>query len=112
MAWEISMSMEGWGDVRCNLHAMDKQELIDAIADDELEAMETMPGDSDEICAARKAELDQLDQDTLADAAYDLIAEHNTCDNGGHAVWIDRQGFHTVSVSLTAGGAEILKATD
>jgi hypothetical protein len=32
----------------------------------------------------------------LVDRAFELIEENCTCDNGGFAYWIDREGYHKV----------------
>ncbi len=37
-----------------------------------------------------------LPQEVLADRAFELIQQNNTCDNGGFAYWIDREGYHKV----------------
>ena len=42
--------------------------------------------------------LKQLPHDILVDRAYELIEQNGTCDNGGWAYWIDREGFHTVEL--------------
>jgi hypothetical protein len=37
-----------------------------------------------------------LPQEVLADRAYEMIEQNNTCDNGGFGYWIDREGYHKV----------------
>lgn len=40
--------------------------------------------------------LQDLPHDVLAERAFELIEQNNTCDNGGFVYWIDREGFHKV----------------
>jgi len=47
-----------------------------------------------------KEKYKHLPQDILADEALKRIEENNTADTGGHAVWIDQEGYHTVPVDL------------
>ena len=111
MAWEISMSAEGWDNVRRNLHGMDKDSLTIALTDDLFEDLEQRGVELSDIelaIAHKTSELKSLPIDILAEAAMDLVRQHNTCDNGGFRVWIDRQGYQTVPVDLTPEGEDIL----
>jgi hypothetical protein len=45
---------------------------------------------------AERERLADLPHDILADRAFELIEQNGTCDNGGFAYWIDREGFHKV----------------
>jgi hypothetical protein len=47
----------------------------------------------------------EMDGDTLADLCLESIEKHNTCENGGWEVWIDRKGYHTVPVDLIDGAS-------
>lgn len=99
MAWEISITAEGWADIRTALDSWTSEALIEALADDTLEAKLAAGVDQETAETAatlRREQLARLPQDILADAAFELIQEHNTCDNGGWAYWIDREGFHKV----------------
>ena len=98
MAWEISISTEGWTEIREQLEQSSRDELIAAIADDKFEAVY---GSADLHHAERAADaerkrLQDLPNDVLVDRAFELIEENNTCDNGGFAYWIDRAGYHKV----------------
>ena len=98
MAWEISMNAEGWDQVSRNVYGMTVSDLVEAIVDDEFE--KATPDDIDSFLAARKQHYAGVPQDCLASHAMELIRENNTCDNGGHAVWIDKEGYQTVPVDL------------
>jgi hypothetical protein len=103
MAWGISMTAEGWDNVRRNLEHWTCERLINALCDDRFQEVVEHKGGSQHAHKAADAlrrRIKDLPQDILADEAYMLIERHNTCDNGGWAVWIDREGYHTVSVDL------------
>ena len=98
MAWEISISANGWADIREKLEVWGRTRLINAISDDKFEMVLAEAGE-EHARKARRAErkrLAGLPQDILADRAFELIEQNNTCDNGGFAYWIDREGFHKV----------------
>jgi hypothetical protein len=46
---------------------------------------------------AERERLGNLPHDILADRVFELIESNDTCDNGGFAYWIDREGFHSAS---------------
>ena len=100
-AWEISMSPEGWNNVYENLHGMSVEELAEAIASDDFakinDEKDPLGGDISFLETKEEYYL-KLPQDVLADEAYKRIEENNTSDNGGHMVWIDKEGFHKVPV--------------
>lgn len=100
MAWEISITAEGWQDIRNELDNWSKKDLIQAISDDYYEELEQM-GKPDDVCRKRALKLTcklnlYASRDCLADHAFELIEKNNTCDNGGWAYWIDREGYHKV----------------
>jgi len=106
MAWSISISQEGWADIRKELETWDRQRIIDALADDEFERVEQSNeadpdnADSPEDAAYdKRRNLESAAHDTLVDAAMDAIESNNTCDNGGFRYWIDREGYHGVTLS-------------
>ena len=109
MAWSISITAEGWADIRKELETWDRQRIIDALADDAFEEAEqangsdgkqyeetVSPDDAADVC---RANLESAAHDTLVDAAMDSIEMHNTCDNGGFRYWIDREGYHGVTLN-------------
>lgn len=51
---------------------------------------------AERAAAAECNRLAVLPHVVLADRAYELIEQNNTCDNGGFGYWIDREGFHKV----------------
>lgn len=103
MAWEISITAEGWQEIYDALHsdAFTEEQLRSALADDDYEAWEQDhdEGSEEPNFDVLKARYANLYHDTLADLAYERVEQHNTCDNGGFAYWIDRQGYHTVNLS-------------
>ncbi len=98
MAWEINISAQGWVEIREKLNEWDKESLIAAIADDKFEHVYGMAGfdHANRACEAEKQRLADLPLDLFADRAFQLIEQNNTCENGGHGFWIDREGFHVV----------------
>jgi len=103
MAWEISITAEGWSEVYEACHELDKKKLLDAITDDYFEALEKQGFDYTD-CKKRALKLrykleTYASQEGLADTAYELIEKNNTCDNGGYRYWIDREGYHGVTLT-------------
>lgn len=98
MAWAISISSEGWQQIRTELDSWSRESLIAAITDDTFERVEDASDQhhAQRAAAAERNRLFDLPQDVLVDRAYVLIEQHNTCDNGGWAYWIDREGYHKV----------------
>lgn len=102
MAWEISITSEGWRDIYNACRREDKEKLARAIVTDEScepEWQDLLHRDYkvwDLRYTERQAELMELPHDVLADMAYDLIETNNTCDNGGFAFWIDREGYEKI----------------
>ena len=98
MAWEISISAEGWTEIREELESWTREALIEAITDDTFEAVYTKAGQhhAERAANAEKKRLERLPHDLLVDRAFELIEQNNTCDNGGWAFWIDREGYHRV----------------
>lgn len=95
MAWEISISQDGWDEIYQKLNEMDDSQLIDALVSDKSAKVD----DEDltiEWFDQAKEPLKELPHDVLVDACFDLIQENNTCDNGGYAYWIDVEGYHKV----------------
>lgn len=103
MAWEISISTEGWTEIREKLEDWTPDALIAAITDDKFEMVMDKAGQhhAERAAVAERNRLADLPQDILADRAFELIEQNNTCDNGGFGYWIDREGFHKVWLALT-----------
>ncbi len=100
MAWEISISAEGWSEIREQLETWPIESLISAICDDKFEAVYQKAGQHHATRAAdaERKRIEGLPHDWLVDRAYDLVEQNNTCDNGGWAYWIDREGYHKVTL--------------
>ena len=98
MAWEISITAEGWQEIRAKLDHWDRAALIAAITDDTFERVEQVAGQyhAQRAADAERKRLEDLPHDVLADRAYELIEANNTCDNGGFGYWVDREGYHKV----------------
>ena len=109
MAWEISITDEGWEDIRKELETWSRERLINAITDDEYERIERIVNEHDintpfinlpGIAADQlRNKLTTVETEFLVDRAFELIEENNTCDNGGYNYWIDREGCHKVCLS-------------
>jgi hypothetical protein len=101
MAWSISIAPEGWAQIRAELETWDRGQLISAISDDKFEAVCQKAGEkhASRAADAERQRLERLPHDLLADRAFELIEENDTCDNGGWAYWIDREGFHKVHLA-------------
>ena len=100
MAWEISITAEGWAEIRQQLEKWDKDDLINAICDDKFEMVygKASQEHAQRAFDAERNRLEDLPHDILVDRAFELIEENGTCDNGGWAYWIDREGFHKVQL--------------
>lgn len=98
MAWEISITTEGWQQLRDTLDDWDRASLIEAITDDTFERVFEQADEhhAKRAALAERERLEGLPHDILAERAYELIEQTNTCDNGGFGYWIDREGFHKV----------------
>lgn len=98
MAWEISISPEGWQEIRDELEQWEDDDLIEAICDDKFEVVYEKAGydHAQRAFDAAKQRLEGLPHDELVDRAFELVEFNGTCENGGYGYWIDREGFHVV----------------
>jgi hypothetical protein len=101
MAWSISISATGWSEIREQLETWDHESLITAITDDKFEMVNDKAGEhhAKRAAEAERNRLTNLPHDVLVDRAFELIEQNDTCENGGWAYWIDREGFHKVHLS-------------
>lgn len=101
MAWEISISADGWTEIREKLEGWTREELLTAITDDKFELVleKADQHHAERAAAAERNRLAELPHDVLADRAYEMIEQNNLCDNGGWAYWIDREGYHKVHLN-------------
>lgn len=113
MAWAISISNEGWAAIREQLDEWDREKLINAITDDTFERVCDKAGEhhAKRAADAERRRLKQLPIDRLADRAFELVEQTDTCENGGFAYWIDREGYHKVHLR-DAGIEKSLADTD
>jgi len=98
MAWEISISQEGWADIQYSLeNRVSKEFLAQALADYNYEMFHGPNGGKGN--ARHKGfwnwkKLMVETRSTLERDCYKCIKEVNTCDNGGWAYWIDPEGYN------------------
>jgi len=107
MAWEISMSGEGWDNVRRNVYAWPKEKLYAALCSDYAQKMYAQGDDNEEHAREYAEIITDFPHDVLASEIYDIIVSNNTADNGGAVVWVDLAGDYKVPVDLTPEGAAI-----
>ena len=98
MAWAISITVDGWSEIRDQLESWDRDALIAAICDDKFEMVHDKANEhhAQRAALAERQRLESVPHDCLVDRAYALIEQNGTCDNGGFGFWIDREGFHKV----------------
>ncbi|ACU60695.1 hypothetical protein [Chitinophaga pinensis] len=89
MAWSISISIEGWEEIREACHEKSKRWLLNAI-----NAYNRYHG----VTALNRKRLKDYSRETLADEAFACIEATNTCNNGGFVYWIDPQGYYTITI--------------
>ncbi len=98
MAWEISHAPEAFDTARRNLEGWSRDRLVEALTDDAFEAAESNEQDGPLAAEILGDLIHESPKDILVDLCMEAISLHGTCDNGGHAFWIDREGHHTVAV--------------
>ncbi len=99
--WEISITAEGWQEISDQLHDPGQwtvKQLSEALSDDDMSRAEeeNIPDPLAYAQLRKRTIYLKLPHDTLADQALTRVEENNTCDNGGYAYWIDREGYHKV----------------
>ena len=101
MAWSISITSAGWAEIRDELETWDREALIAGITDDKFEMVHEKAGEhhASRAAEAERKRLANIPHDLLVDRAFELIEQNDTCDNGGWAYWIDREGFHKVHLT-------------
>lgn len=105
MACEISMSGEGWEDIYETLHeATTKKFLAEAIAAERIiDLIDNLP--ESEYNELQTSDLEGLEfnklmtysQEHLANTAFEIIQQNNTCDNDRKNIWIDKKGRFKVN---------------
>ena len=92
------MSPNGWSKLRQRLDEWSDDDLVKALADDRYEGAAS-DGDEKQANDALNVAIEQLaklDHEQLVDEAIRLIEKHQTCEAGGHGIWVDREGYHVV----------------
>jgi len=105
MAWEISISAEGWSDIALALESESMDFLVNAVATHEW-TEKFKNGDRgsfkawDKFQKKRRAYHHHFsNHDNMLDRCLELIEHHNTCENGGNGFWIDCNGDYTVHLT-------------
>jgi hypothetical protein len=98
MAWSISITVEGWQEIREELETWTAEKLIDAIVDDKFEHVLERGGQhhAERAAEAERKRLEGVPHDLLVDQAFELVEANDTCENGGYGYWVDREGYHKV----------------
>ena len=91
--WEWSHTAEGLANARQNVHALEKDTLLEILA----EWQET------DKKLAKNEFLHDLPKDVLADTVWTKMEELRTCTNGGHEAYCCPSGCHTVPFDLPEG---------
>ena len=94
MAWEWSHTQEAYDEAREILGTWDRHDLIYAIIEDETEDFEG--NGLEDFRLKRVMELTELPTDILADHAWSIAETNRTCSNGGHELYVDRNGWYTI----------------
>ncbi|HEY3331959.1 MAG TPA: hypothetical protein VGK19_18145 [Capsulimonadaceae bacterium] len=102
MAWQISITNEGWGDIRRALETWSVTRLAEALGDYNYEVFHGSFGRRADVhhkgaWSAKK--LARLPHDVLVDACFAAVEDVDTCDNGGYLYWVDPEGYHKVEIS-------------
>jgi hypothetical protein len=87
MAWEISISPEGWQEIQEACHTKSKTWLFKACNEARRQY--------NTIRLPQKL-LKHLRQEALADEAYQWIETTNTCKVGGYSFYIDPKGYYLI----------------
>ena len=102
MSWNISITAEGWEDIRLELGQWPTERLIEALDQAvwcaEYDRLHEQGELSEDECTMRADEAESDTQwlefrhDELVDVAVRFIRENNTCDNGGNGYYVDSEG--------------------
>ena len=103
MAWEISITDEGWEDIHKALTKWTAEDLAKALGDYNYEKWHgyfSSPANIKHIGAWKFEKLMKLyTHEQLVELCYAAIGDTNTCDNGGYFYWIDPEGYHKVELT-------------
>ncbi len=100
MAWAVSITAEGWQQIRGELATWSKRRLISAIVDDKFEAVLEKGGQNhaEQAATAERRRLRRVPHAVLVDRTFELVEQTDTSDNGGWSYWVDREGYHKVQL--------------
>jgi hypothetical protein len=104
MAWEISMSSEGWGELYETLHNPEltsKKTLAKGLGDynyEKFHGYHSVKANPYHKGFWSWKKFMKLPHDVLADTVYNCIEEINTCNNGGNGFWVDPEGYNRIYI--------------
>jgi hypothetical protein len=106
MVWSISITNEGWTQIREALTVLSFEDLCKAIADTNYEIFHgyhSVKGKPHYKGAWNYKKLmnDRIfkqDRSILENQAFEFIELFDNCDNGGYYYWIDPEGYHKVDI--------------
>ena len=109
MAWEISISDQGWLDIRATLNDWKLDDLLQANVEayvcSKLEIWNADENDTrteEEVISEAyengERKYAMLSPDSLSASAFEWVKKNNTCDNGGNGYYVDLRGCHKVYV--------------
>lgn len=95
-AWGWSHTQEAYDYAQAALLEWDPAELRFAIVEDESE--DYIGEDLESFRLNRLEELRDLPTDILAAKAWEIAEKHQTCSNGGHTLYVDRNGWYGIDL--------------
>lgn len=102
MSWEISISPEGWEEIKEELEKQHSLFLAKALAETECQRKFGATITPDEILPFEKLYHQLVNfyinqpKDILVDKVFEEVEKTNTCDNGGFNYWIDPAGIYKI----------------
>lgn len=104
MTWSISISPEGWEDIRKKVEEQTDSFLRRALADAKCQRRfgatfaSTLNLDYDDHFIKLMESYRELPHDVLVNAVMEEVVKTNTCDSGGFNYWIDRLGCYIIKL--------------
>ena len=109
MAWHWSHTNEAYANVRANVDALPKRQLLEILREwayDDREKsgrLRTRNGSKRVAGFRLPTGIRRLPADVLADMVWTRAEEHRTCTNGGWDAYVCPDGCHTVSFDREKG---------
>ena len=102
MAWEWSHTQEAYDEAREILGTWERADLIGAIVEDESDVF--MDRETNEGKSVEDYRLERFaywndsffTEDVLAELAWTIAEKNHMCSNGGHELYVDRNGWYTI----------------